>query len=73
MFTLIAALVSWILLSVVATPLIGRFLVMRENPEDERPSRQHPRPEIRPVPSTPFAASRIQMAGRPNRFRTAAR
>jgi hypothetical protein len=73
MFALLMALVAWVALSVVATPLIGRFLVMREQPEEQRPSRQPARPESRPLPSTPIAASRIQAVGRPNRFRTAAR
>lgn len=47
MVALFILLGFWIGLSAVATPIIGRFLTMRENPDDLLPSEDEPAARFR--------------------------
>ena len=73
MAALILALGSWILLSIVATPFIGRFMVMRDNLDEDAPVRQPPRPETGQMVPVPVTAGGHSSLGRSNGIRSAAR
>jgi hypothetical protein len=73
MSALVLAIGSWIMLSVVATPFIGRFMVMRDDTDELAPAGQAANPEIRQMPFAAVAAGRHQHTRRPYRVRSAAR
>jgi hypothetical protein len=69
MFALLVALVAWIALSIIATPLIGRFLVLHTPSSEREPV--NPQAETRHISAA--SATRYYANRRPNRVRTAAR
>jgi hypothetical protein len=73
MSALILALGSWILLSVVATPFIGRFMVMRDDKDDFAPAGQTAGPEMQQMSPVAVTMGRHQSTRRSNRLRSAAR
>jgi hypothetical protein len=71
MSALILALGSWIVLSVVATPFIGRFMVMRDDTDELAPAGRPASPES--LQMSPGAAGHHQSARRPDYVRSVPR